>query len=101
MSNRRGAFGYPMVRRTKIVCTIGPETASPDRLRALVDAGMGVARLNFSHGDHEEHAQRAATIRQVAHERDTEIMAQLGANEVEEIAAVDGPTDGDEATSAA
>ena len=39
-----------MSRRTKIVCTIGPATASPDRIRELVQAGMDVARLNFSHG---------------------------------------------------
>ena len=68
MSNRRGAFGYPMVRRTKIVCTIGPETASPDRLRALVDAGMGVARLNFSHGSHDDHRNVIHTLRDLSNE---------------------------------
>lgn len=44
-----------MIRRTKIVCTIGPQTSSPERLVQLVDAGMNVARLNFSHGTHAEH----------------------------------------------
>ena len=39
-----------MNRRTKIVCTLGPATATPDRLRELIQAGMDVARLNFSHG---------------------------------------------------
>ena len=55
-------------RRTKIVATIGPATESPERLRALIHAGATTFRLNFSHGDHSEHALRIATIRQVAHE---------------------------------
>ncbi|NUO56615.1 MAG: hypothetical protein HOV78_08120, partial [Hamadaea sp.] len=41
-----------MTRRAKIVCTLGPATSSPERLKGLIDAGMNVARLNFSHGDH-------------------------------------------------
>src|SRR6478609_3517798 len=45
------------MRRAKIVCTIGPKTSSPTQLRALVDAGMDVARLNLSHGDHSVHEQ--------------------------------------------
>ncbi|MEB3325987.1 MAG: pyruvate kinase [Cyanobacteriota bacterium] len=56
------------MRRTKIVATIGPATESPEMLRALIEAGATTFRLNFSHGDHGEHAQRIATIRQVAHE---------------------------------
>lgn len=55
-------------RRTKIVATIGPATESPERLRELIHAGATTFRLNFSHGDHSEHALRIATIRQVAHE---------------------------------
>jgi pyruvate kinase len=55
-------------RRTKIVATIGPATESPERIRELILAGATTFRLNFSHGDHQEHAQRAATIRQVAHQ---------------------------------
>jgi len=55
-------------RRTKIVATIGPATESPERIRELILAGATTFRLNFSHGDHEEHAQRAGTIRQVAHQ---------------------------------
>ncbi|HET7398415.1 MAG TPA: pyruvate kinase [Intrasporangium sp.] len=43
------------MRGAKIVCTIGPKTSSPEALRALVDAGMDVARLNLSHGDHSVH----------------------------------------------
>ncbi|WP_115015336.1 pyruvate kinase [Synechococcus sp. UW140] len=55
-------------RRTKIVATIGPATESPERLRQLIEAGATTFRLNFSHGDHSEHATRIATIRQVASE---------------------------------
>ena len=57
-----------LTRRTKIVATIGPATESPERIRELVQAGATTFRLNFSHGDHSEHAARVATIRQVAHE---------------------------------
>jgi pyruvate kinase len=54
--------------RTKIVCTIGPASSSPEVVRSLVRAGMDVARINFSHGDHAAHAQSIATLRQVAEE---------------------------------
>jgi pyruvate kinase len=50
-------------RRTKIVCTIGPATSSPEMIARLIDAGMDVARLNFSHGTHDEHAQVIAAVR--------------------------------------
>ena len=52
------------MRRTKIVCTIGPASASPETLDALVSAGMDVARLNFSHGSHAEHAEVIRRIRE-------------------------------------
>jgi pyruvate kinase len=55
-------------RRTKIVCTIGPATASEARLRALIANGMNVARLNFSHGEHGQHAAVVARIRTLADE---------------------------------
>ena len=55
-----------LMRRTKIVATIGPATESPERLRELIEAGATTFRLNFSHGDHAEHAARIATIRQVS-----------------------------------
>ncbi|HET6665350.1 MAG TPA: pyruvate kinase, partial [Acidimicrobiales bacterium] len=55
-----------MSRRTKIVCTIGPATASPDRIRELVQAGMDVARLNFSHGDRDDHKRVYDMVRQAA-----------------------------------
>jgi pyruvate kinase len=57
-----------LTRRTKIVATIGPATESPERIRELIQAGATTFRLNFSHGDHSEHATRIATIRQVASE---------------------------------
>jgi pyruvate kinase len=52
------------VRRTRIVCTIGPASRSPVMLNKLVVAGMDVARLNFSHGTHEEHAAVILAIRE-------------------------------------
>ena len=54
--------------RTKIVCTLGPASSSPDGIRALMEAGMNVARVNFSHGTHEQHAATVRAIRQVADE---------------------------------
>ena len=54
------------MRKTKIVCTIGPASESPEILEKLIEAGMNVARLNFSHGSHEEHAGRIHLIREVA-----------------------------------
>jgi pyruvate kinase len=52
------------MRRTKIVCTIGPASSSREMLDRLVAAGMDVARLNFSHGTHEEHAEVMRAIRE-------------------------------------
>ena len=61
---RPGILGYSAVmRRTKIVCTIGPASRDPETLARLVGAGMDVARLNFSHGTHDEHARVIATLR--------------------------------------
>ena len=57
-----------LTRRTKIVATIGPATESPEQLRRLIEAGATTFRLNFSHGDHSEHAARIRTIRSVAEE---------------------------------
>jgi len=51
-------------RKTKIVCTIGPATETAEMVDRLVDAGMDAARLNLSHGTHEEHARRAGLIRE-------------------------------------
>ncbi|MCG1009309.1 pyruvate kinase [Salinicoccus sp. ID82-1] len=54
------------MRNTKIVCTIGPASEAPEMLGKLIDAGMNIARLNFSHGDHEEHRARIRNIREAA-----------------------------------
>jgi len=54
------------MRKTKIVCTIGPASESIEKLTQLMEAGMNVARLNFSHGSHEEHAARITNIREAA-----------------------------------
>jgi pyruvate kinase len=65
--------------RTKIVCTLGPASATPEVIRSLMLAGLDVARINFSHGTHEEHARTVATIRALAHElkRPVAIMGDL------------------------
>jgi pyruvate kinase len=55
-----------VTRRAKIVCTLGPATSSPERIRGLVDAGMDVARLNFSHGTHDDHEQVYRYVREAA-----------------------------------
>jgi pyruvate kinase len=54
------------VRRSKLVCTLGPACDSASGLEALIDAGMDVARLNFSHGTHEEHGQRFDRLRRAS-----------------------------------
>ena len=54
--------------RTKIVCTLGPSSATRDAIRSLVEAGLNVARVNFSHGTHEQHAETIKLIRSVADE---------------------------------
>lgn len=56
------------MRRTKIVATLGPATDSYEKVTALIDAGMDVARLNFSHGDHEMHRRWFGWVRQAADE---------------------------------
>jgi len=56
-------------RRAKIICTIGPASDTPEALGSLIEAGMDVARLNFSHGEHEEHARRLTMVREAAARR--------------------------------
>jgi pyruvate kinase len=58
------------IRRTKIVCTIGPASASAEQIEALLVAGMDVARINFSHGDLETHARTIQLLREVARRLD-------------------------------
>ncbi len=55
--------------RAKIVCTLGPASSSPERVGELIDAGMNVARLNFSHGSHEDHARMLQVVRSEAERR--------------------------------
>lgn len=59
--------------KTKIVSTIGPASASPEILRKLIEAGMSVARLNFSHGSYDEHARVVSLIRAISQEIDNPI----------------------------
>lgn len=56
------------MRKTKIICTLGPATADDSVLRALMEEGMNVARLNFSHGDHEQHSKTLERIRWIREE---------------------------------
>ena len=66
-------------RHSKIVCTIGPASRSPRMIDRLFSAGMDVARLNFSHGTHEEHARSMALLRAASgeHEKPVAILADL------------------------
>ncbi len=60
--------GGNSVPHTKIVCTIGPASESPEVIRAMIKGGMNVARLNFSHGNHREHKKKIQVIRSVSDE---------------------------------
>ena len=64
-------------KRTKIVCTIGPASRDEATLRAMIRAGMNVARINFSHGHHDEHARDIAAIRRIA-EEEGQVVAVMG-----------------------
>ena len=65
------------MRKTKIICTIGPASESEEVLKKMCLAGMNVARLNFSHGTHEEHQQKIDTIKKVREELDLPISIML------------------------
>ena len=56
------------MRRTKIICTIGPASSSEEVMRSLLLAGLNVARMNFSHGTHESHAELIERFRKVRDE---------------------------------
>jgi pyruvate kinase len=59
----------PEERKTKIICTLGPACWDPDMLVKMIDAGMNVARLNFSHGDHKTHGQSVENLREALKQR--------------------------------
>ena len=63
--------------RAKIVCTLGPASSTPERIGELIDSGMSVARLNFSHGTHEDHARMLAIVRAEADRRGKAIAVLL------------------------
>jgi pyruvate kinase len=65
------------MRRTKIVCTLGPASQSEETLREMIRAGMDVARINFSHGDHETHARNIVLVRRLAQE-EGRVLAVMG-----------------------
>ncbi|MBF0662146.1 pyruvate kinase [Rhodococcus sp. (in: high G+C Gram-positive bacteria)] len=83
-----------MTRRTKIVCTMGPATSDPDVLRELVDAGMDVARLNFSHGDHADHELQYNHVRAAAESsgKAVGVLADLQGPKIRLGRFADGPT---------
>jgi pyruvate kinase len=55
-----------MIKRTKIVCTIGPESSSPEIIQAMIESGMNVARINMAHGTHDEHREVIERVRAIA-----------------------------------
>ena len=65
------------MRRTKIICTIGPASDNEETLTQMCLAGMNVARLNFSHGDHEEHQAKIDLIKKVREKLDLPIAIML------------------------
>jgi len=91
------------MRRAKIVCTLGPAVDSYDQLKTLVEAGMNVARFNFSHGSHAEHQERYQRVRKVAAEsgRAVGVLADLQGPKIRLAKFADGPVElvaGDEFT---
>ena len=65
------------MRKTKIICTIGPASESEEKLREIMLAGMNVARFNFSHGSHEEHKRKYDRIKKLREELDLPIAVML------------------------
>ncbi len=91
------------MRRAKIVCTLGPATSTYEKIRALVDAGMNVARLNLSHGSHADHEKLYQMVRQASDESGhaVGILADLQGPKIRLGRFADGPVDvgrGDEFT---
>ena len=81
-------------RRTKIVCTLGPSTDTDGTLDQLITSGMNVARLNFSHGDHSEHAARYSMVRAAAerHGATVAVLADLQGPKIRLGRFEEGPT---------
>ena len=65
------------MKKTKIICTMGPNSDDREVMKQLVLNGMDVARFNFSHGNHEEHKKRYHQLRQVAEKRGIPVAALL------------------------
>lgn len=65
------------MRKTKIVCTIGPASSDEDTFAAMCDAGLNVARLNFSHGTHEQHQKKIDMIKKVREEKNIPVAIML------------------------
>ena len=65
------------MRKTKIICTLGPSTDDENVLRQLIDNGMNVARFNFSHQNHEQHLKRLEVLRRLRDEANQPIAAML------------------------
>jgi len=84
-----------MTRRAKIVCTLGPATSSEEAIAALLDAGMNVARMNFSHGDYADHEVVYHRLRAAAKSagRALAIMADLQGPKIRLVRFADGPHD--------
>ena len=76
-------MSHRILRKTKIVATIGPASDSVDTIKAMIRAGMNVARLNFSHGTHVEHRKRIEAIRQASQELDANLAILLDTRGVE------------------
>jgi len=65
------------MRKTKIICTLGPAVDSEDMIHALICGGMNAARFNFSHGTHEEQKARLDLLKSVREELDIPVAALL------------------------
>ena len=81
------------MHRAKIVCTLGPATSSPERIRELVEAGMDVARLNMSHGTHADHERSYRLVREASDEtgHGVGILADLQGPKIRLDTFADGP----------
>lgn len=91
------------MRRSKIVCTLGPAVDSYEQLKALIEAGMNVARFNMSHGSHAEHEDRYRRVRQASADtgRAVGVLADLQGPKIRLETFAEGPVElvrGDEFT---